>query len=64
MIELYLYYQNYNYDIKKYKKILMRIESCCFIYELPQRDYEKFIHEDIAVKDCENELRDLMKGIC
>ena len=64
MVELCLYYQSCDHDMKKCKKVLMRVESCCFIYGLSQRDYEEFIHEDIAVEDYENELRDLMKGIC
>ena len=64
MIELCLYYQNCDHDMKKYKKILMRIESYYFIYEFSQRDYEEFIHGDIIERDCENGLRDLMKGIC
>ena len=49
--------------MKKYKKILIRIESYCFIYEFPQRDYREFIHGDIAIENYENELRDLMKEI-
>ena len=63
MIELYLYYQNCNHDIKKCKKILIRIENYCFIYEFSQRDYEEFIYKDIIIENYKNELKNLMKEI-
>ena len=64
MVGLCLYCQSCDHEMKKCKKVLMRVGSCCFTCGLPQRGYGEFIHGDIAVGDCENGLRDLMKGIC
>jgi hypothetical protein len=50
--------------MKNCKKILLRKGSCCFKCGLPQRAYGEFIHGDNEIGECEEGLRDLMKGIC
>jgi hypothetical protein len=46
------------------KRVDFNDGDCCHTCGLPQKVYQEIIHGNIELGECENGLRDLMKGIC
>jgi len=59
-----LYCQSIKHQGKDCKKIVFRKGSCCVSCGFPQVAFGESIHGDVRTGECEQGMRDLMKGIC
>src|SRR5579862_7934122 len=59
-----LYCQSKEHQGRDCKKIVFRKGSCCVSCGFPQKAFGESIHEDVRTGECEEGMRDIMKGIC
>ena len=59
-----LYCQSKEHQGRDCKKIVFRKGSCCVSCGFPQKAFGESIHGDVRTGECEEGMRDIMKGIC
>src|SRR2546421_12388375 len=59
-----LYCQSKGHQGRECKKIVFRKGSCCVSCGFPQKAFGEVIHGDVRTGECEEGIRDIMKGIC
>ena len=64
MIGLCLLCQSQEHVLKNCERLNIKKGVCCMNCWLPQRAFGEEIHGNIETGECENGLKDLMKGIC
>jgi hypothetical protein len=63
MVRLCLFCQSKDHAGRDCVKMLFK-KGCCYTCGFPHKAYGKDIHGDVRTAECENGLRDILKGGC
>lgn len=64
MVGLCLHCQSGKHVGRECEKVRFKRGSCCYTCGLPQRAYGKDIHGNVRTGECEEGLRDIVRGGC
>ena len=64
MINRCLLCQSKEHDLRRCRRVDFKRGSCCMTCGLPQKAFGERIHGDMDTGECEEGLRDMVKGIC
>jgi hypothetical protein len=59
-----LHCQSSDHSARMCEKIYFKKGSCCVTCGFPQRAFEEEIHGNVTTGECEEGMRDVMKGVC